>query len=173
MTLFSYKTFRLIYAKRRANRNIVIYNSIYVSRWYQTLFARQKKHAVLASTHSVNREKTGRIVAHMTFPRITAAVFVLLLIGCFALVGIGVVALVGPEMTHSVMTDHNAGTITAIRSDMSFTLKTSDGKQVRFQCTERCKAALSHMVRHKFEKAHTDVYYVEEANNILLALDVD
>ncbi len=109
----------------------------------------------------------------MTFPRITAAVFVLLLIGCFALVGIGSVALVGPEMTHSVMTDHDAGTIMAIRTDMSFTLKTTNGKQVSFQCSDRCKVALSHMARHEFEKAHTDVYYVEEANSIFLALDVD
>jgi len=109
----------------------------------------------------------------MTFPRITAAVFVLLLIGCFALVGIGSVAFVGPEMTHSTMTNHDAGTIVAIRSDMSFILKMANGKQVTFQCSDRCKVALGHMVRHEFEKAHTDVYYVEEANNTLIALDVD
>ncbi len=108
----------------------------------------------------------------MTFPRITAAVFVLLLIGCFALIGIGSVALVGPEMTHNVTAEHDAGTIMTI-SDMSFTLKTANGKQVRFQCSEPCRAALNHMIRHKSEKAHTDVYYVEEANNIFLALDVD
>ena len=109
----------------------------------------------------------------MTFPRITAAIFVLLLIGCFALVGIGSVALVGPGMTHSMMTDHDSGMIMAIRPDMSFTLKTTNGKQMSFRCSDRCKAALSHMTRHESEKAHTDVYYVEEANNILLALDVD
>ena len=109
----------------------------------------------------------------MSFPRITAAVFVLLLIGCFALIGIGSVALVGPDMTHSVMTDHDAGTIMTIRSDMSFTLKTASGHQVSFQCSDHCKVALNHMMRHEFEKAHTDVYYVEEANDIFIALDVD
>ncbi len=110
----------------------------------------------------------------MSFPRLTAAVFVLLLIGCFALIGIGSVALVGPEMTHSVTAEHDAGTIMTIRSDMSsFTLKTTNGKQVRFQCSGQCKVALNHMVRHESEKAHTDVYYVEKANNIFLALDVD
>ncbi len=109
----------------------------------------------------------------MTFPRITAAVFVLLLIGCFALIGVGSVALVGPSMSHNIMTDHDAGTIMTIRPDMSFTLKTASGKEVSFQCSDHCKAALSHMTRHEFEKAHTDVYYVEEANNIFLALDVD
>ncbi len=109
----------------------------------------------------------------MTFPRITAAVFVLLLIGCFALFGIGSVALVGPRMTHNMMTDHDAGTITNIRSDMSFTLKTANGKQVRFQCLEQCRVAVNHMRRHKVEMAHTDVYYIEEANSIFIALDVD
>ena len=109
----------------------------------------------------------------MTFPRITAAVFVLLLIGCFALAGIGGVALFGPRMTHGVPTEHDSGMIMAIGSNMSFTLKTADGKEVSFQCSDRCKAALGHMTRHEFERAHTDVYYVEEANNIFLALDVD
>ena len=109
----------------------------------------------------------------MTFPRITAAVFVLLLIGCFALIGIGSVALVGPGVTHNMMADHDAGIIVTIRSDMSFTLKTANGKQVIFQCSDHCKVALSHMRRHVFEKAHTDVYYVEGANDIFLALDVD
>ncbi len=109
----------------------------------------------------------------MMFPRITAAIFVLLLIGCFALVGIGSVALVGPGMTHSMMSDHDSGMIMTISPDMSFTLKTADGKKMSFQCSDRCKIALSHMTRHELEKAHTDVYYVEEANNTLLALDVD
>jgi hypothetical protein len=71
------------------------------------------------------------------------------------------------------MANHDAGTITTIRSDMSFTLKIANGKQVSFQCSDHCKVAISHMMRHELEKAHTDVYYVEEANNILLALDVD
>lgn len=109
----------------------------------------------------------------MTFPRITAAVFVLLLIGCFALLAIGSVILVGPSMTHSATMDHDAGTIMAIRPDMSFTLVTADGKQIIFQCSDRCRVALGHMRRHKFEKAHTDVYYVEDANKMYLALDVD
>ncbi len=109
----------------------------------------------------------------MTFPRLTAAVFVLLLIGCFALIAIGSVVLVGPNMTHSEMTEHDAGRIMAIRTDMSFILETSNGHQVSFQCSDRCKEALGHMKRHISEKAHTDVYYVEEAHNIFLALDVD
>ncbi len=109
----------------------------------------------------------------MSFPRLTAAMFVLILIGCFALIGIGSVAFAGPEMTHTMMADHDSGMIMAIHPDMSFTLKTSNGKEVSFQCIDRCKAAISHMTRHESEKAHTDVYYVEEANNILIALDVD
>ncbi len=109
----------------------------------------------------------------MTFPRITAAVFVLLLIGCFALVGIGSVALVGPRMTHDVTIEHDSGTIMTIHSDMSFTLKTANGKEVSFECSGYCKTAMNHIERHIYEKAHTDVYYVEDANNVLRALDVD
>ena len=109
----------------------------------------------------------------MTFPRLTAAVFVLLLIGCFALIAIGSVILVGPDMTHNAMTEHDAGRILMVHTDMSFVLETANGHQVSFQCSDRCKEALGHMKRHKSEKAHTDVYYVEEAHNIFLALDVD
>ncbi len=109
----------------------------------------------------------------MTFPRVTAAVFVLLFIGCFALLGVGSVVLVGPSLTHSTKTDHDAGVINHINSDMSFTLTMANGKTVSFQCADRCKTALGHMQRHKAENAKTDVYYIAEANNTFLALDVD
>jgi len=109
----------------------------------------------------------------MTFPRITAAVFVLLFIGCFALIGVESVVLVGPTLTHSTQAAHDAGTIKQINADMSFTLMTADGKLVRFQCSASCKTALGHMMRHRNENAHTDVYYVAEANDTFLALDVD
>lgn len=109
----------------------------------------------------------------MTFPRITASIFVLLLIGCFTLVSIGSVAVAGARLTGSIATDRDVGTIVAIRPDMSFTLKTVDGKVVSFQCPDRCKVAIGHMTRHEVEKAETDVYYVKEANNVLRVLDVD
>jgi hypothetical protein len=131
-----------------------------------------RERAVSAFAHSVNTEKSGRTIVRMTYPRVTAAIFVLLLIGCFALIGVVGVALVGPEMTHSLQAEHEAGTIVAISTD-SFTLKMSNGKQVSFQCVGSCKEALQHMGRHETEKAHTDVYYTEVANNIFRALDVD
>lgn len=109
----------------------------------------------------------------MAFPRITAAVIVFLIIGSFISMGVGGVAFLGPSLTHSMQTEHNAGKILRINPDMSFQLKTTDGRVVRFQCTDRCRASLDHMQRHEREQANTDVYYVAEANNVLLALDVD
>ncbi len=109
----------------------------------------------------------------MVFLRITAAVFVLLLIGCFAFVGVGSVALIGQITTHSTKIEHDAGTIKSIGPGMSFTLKTANHTLITFQCVDRCLTALNHMRRHELEKAHTDVFYVQKANNIFLALDVD
>ena len=109
----------------------------------------------------------------MTFPRVSAAIFVLLLIGCFALLGVGSVVLAGPLLTHSETAAHDAGIIKTINpKDMSFTLLTADHKLVHFQCSGRCRTALGHMNRHVIEKAHTDVYFVD-MGNIFLALDVD
>lgn len=108
----------------------------------------------------------------MTFPRVNAAIFVLLLIGCFSLTGVGSVVLGGPLLTHSETAAHDAGTIKTINPDMSFTLLTADHKLVHFQCSDRCRTALGHMLRHKTEQAKTDVYFVE-MGNVFLALDVD
>ncbi len=109
----------------------------------------------------------------MGFPRVTAAIFVLLLIGCFALIGVGSVVLVGPLLTHSKTAAHDAGVIKKVNSDMSFTLLTTDHKLVHFQCSNHCRTELGHMLRHKLEQAHTDVYFVAENGNTFLALDVD
>ncbi len=109
----------------------------------------------------------------MTFPRVNAAIVVLLLIGCFALLGVGSVILVGPSLTHNRTAAHDAGVIKTVNpTDMSFTLLTADHRTLHFQCSDRCRTALGHMERHKTEKAHTDVYYVVMGNNFL-ALDVD
>ena len=109
----------------------------------------------------------------MAFPRVNAAVFVLLLIGCFTLLGVGSVLVVGPSLTHSETAAHDAGIIKMIDlKDMSFTLLTADHKLVHFQCSDRCHTALGHMLRHEMEQAHTDVYFVE-MGDIFVALDVD
>lgn len=111
----------------------------------------------------------------MTFPRITAAACVFLLIGCLALTAIGAVSFLGPLLTHGNDVQHDAGTLVRINADMTFVLRTADGHMVSFQCdSTRCRMQLAHMQRHIFIKAHTDVYYVQgPANMMLLAMDVD
>ena len=111
----------------------------------------------------------------MTFPRITAAICVCLLIGCLALTAIGAVSFFGPLLVHGNEVEHNAGTIVQINADMTFVLKTADGHKIPFQCDNtRCRTQIAHMQRHLFIKAHTDVYYVRgPANMMLLAMDVD
>jgi hypothetical protein len=110
----------------------------------------------------------------MSFPRVNAAIAVLLLIGCFALLGVGSVVLFGPSLTHNQTEAHDVGVINMVDlADSSFTLLTADHRTVRFQCSNRqCRAALGHMQRHKTEKARTDVFYVVMGNDFL-ALDVD
>lgn len=110
----------------------------------------------------------------MAFPRITAVVFVFLLMTCLALVGIGGVAFVGPSLTHGDATAHDAGTIIAISRNMDFVLKMANGQDVHFQCSEQCVKALRHMQRHLLIHAHTDVYYIQGmADNTLIAVNVD
>lgn len=109
----------------------------------------------------------------MAFPRVTAAIIVLLLIGLLALAGIGFVNLVGPALRHGNNLEHDAGTIQKVYPNMDFDFKVSPGHVEHFQCSDRCRAMLSHMERHQLIGAHTDVYYVHEANNVLLAIDVD
>ncbi len=108
----------------------------------------------------------------MVFPRIAAAIFVLLLIGTLSLLCIAPVALAGPGLTYSSNLEHADGQIIDIEPGMNFVLKTGSGHNLHFQCTGPCRTMLGHMQRHKIENAHTDVYY-EDVGAILLALDVD
>lgn len=110
----------------------------------------------------------------MAFPRITANVYTLLLIGCLALLAIGGVAFVGPLLAHGNNVGHDAGMIVEIDPNMDFVLKMANGQKVHFQCSERCLKSLPHMERHELIHANTDVYFVRGmANNILMAVDVD
>jgi hypothetical protein len=108
----------------------------------------------------------------MIRPRITAIVFVFLLIGVLSLACIGPVAFYGPSLFYGRNLDHVDGRIVAIEPDMSFVLQTANGKSMHFRCDGQCRLQFGHMQRHELEKAHTDVYYLEMAGN-LLALDVD
>ena len=106
-------------------------------------------------------------------PRLTAALVVLLLIGGIALAAIKGTALVGTYLNSDANTGHDAGKIVHIDGNINFWLLTTSGKTIEFECSERCKAALPHMLRHKREGASTDVYFVRLMNDTLMALDVD
>jgi hypothetical protein len=107
------------------------------------------------------------------FPRIAAAIFVLLLIGSLALACVGGVALIGPMFSHGDNVAHADGKIITIGPGRDFVLETASGQQLVFQCPDQCRASLGHMQRHLRERAHTDVYYIQGPNKSLMALNVD
>ena|SRR2546423_1499210 len=108
----------------------------------------------------------------MVFPRMTAALFVLVLVGSLSLVLVSAVWF-SPTVSHGPSAQAAHGTITAIGPGRDFVLQTKAGQLLHFQCGDRCRASLEHMQRHKVEKAATDVYFVQGANRLLIALDVD
>src|SRR5438105_2117030 len=114
----------------------------------------------------------------MIFPRITAAIFVLLLIGTLAAACVGGFALFAPMLTYGNVMEHADGKIVAVGPGKDFVLKTATGASLHFQCDGSCHASLPHMQRHLHEGAHTDVYYMACRGPIdrapcLLAIDVD
>jgi hypothetical protein len=114
----------------------------------------------------------SKIRNKMAFPRITAGIFVLILIGILSLAGIGAVQWIGPIVAHGRNVEHADGTIIAIGPGRNFTLKTAQ-QILAFQCGNQCRASLGHLQRHLNEKAHTDVYFMQGENNVLLVIDVD
>jgi hypothetical protein len=116
----------------------------------------------------------------MTLPRVTAAIFVALLIGCLAFVCVSGVVVFAATSTASIGgiqesdVGHDAGTIIAIGPGKDFILETAAGHKVYFQCEDQCRATLAHLQRHRLEHAHTDVYYnLKVIGSALLAVDVD
>lgn len=107
-------------------------------------------------------------------PRLLAVLCVVMLIGVLSLVGILGIAFLGPTLGHGENVNHAAGTVAKIVGPgKNFVLKTADGQLLSFQCGSECRASLAHLERHYREHAHTDVYYIEGANQTLMALDVD
>ena len=107
------------------------------------------------------------------FPRLLAALSVILLIGALSLTCIFGINYIGPALTHGTNVDHASGQIVEIGPARDFVLLTATGQHLFFQCMAECRASLAHMQRHMRERAHTDVYYVEGAHKALMALDVD
>lgn len=112
----------------------------------------------------------------MNFPRVTAVLFLLLLIGSLSLVCIGTMNLLASTHVSGNNMEHVEGEIVQMemnRSGMDFVLETANGQLMHFQCASLCHASPLHVERHMQEHAETDVYYVERPDNSLLAVDVD
>ncbi len=112
----------------------------------------------------------------MNFPRVTAVLFLLLLIGSLSLVCIDTLHLLAPSHLYSSNVEHVKGEIVQMRmsnSGMDFVLETANKQLMHFQCSSLCHASPLHVERHLREHAETDIYYVEQPGNSLLAVDVD
>jgi hypothetical protein len=112
----------------------------------------------------------------MNFPRVTAVLFLLLLIGDLSLMCIGTLHLLASTHVAGSSMEHVEGEIVQIRmsnSGMDFVLETANRQLMHFQCASICQASPAHIERHLREHAETDVYYVEKPGNSLLAVDVD
>ncbi len=112
----------------------------------------------------------------MNFPRVTAVLFLLLLIGGLSIMCIGTMNLLAPSYSYGSNMEHVKGEIVQMRmnkSGMDFVLETANRQLMHFQCASICQASPLHIERHLREHAETDVYYVEQPDNSLLAVDVD
>ena len=115
----------------------------------------------------------------MHFPRITAVLFLLLLIAGLSFVCIDTINLLAPPHASSSQVEHVEhveGIIVQMgisKSGMDFVLETANGQQMHFQCDNPCHASPWHVERHLREHAETDIFYVEKQGDILLAMDVD
>ena len=113
----------------------------------------------------------------MAFPRVSAVAFLIFLIGSLSLLCIGVIALHRPAVSadsDQYTIESAEGEIVAIGpTGMDFVLRTATGQYVHFRCASSCQASVGHLQRHFYEQATTYVYYVEESDKTLMALNVD
>ncbi len=109
----------------------------------------------------------------MIFGRAGAVIFLLLLIGTFAIAGIAATAWIGPMSAHGTNVMHVGGYVIQVGPGKDFVFQTDAGKNMTFVCGTGCRASLRHLQRHVKEKAHTDVYYTQGPDNKLLVADVD
>ena len=110
----------------------------------------------------------------MVFPRMSAAIAVVILIGVVSIIGVFAVMTIGPALAHGTSVQHVNGKIVQITGpDRDFILKTSKGDLLHFECRATCRASAGHLERHEIEKANTDIYFKAGPNNTLLAIDVD
>lgn len=109
----------------------------------------------------------------MIFTRIGAAIFVLLLIGSLTFAGVAIAAWLGPMSGHGTDVLHVGGDVVQVGPGKNFVFETTAGEKMSFVCGTDCRASMRHLERHVKEKAHTDVYYIQGPNHVLLAVDAD
>ncbi|HYK87040.1 MAG TPA: hypothetical protein VEV19_16845 [Ktedonobacteraceae bacterium] len=112
----------------------------------------------------------------MTYPRITAMLFLLLLIGSFSWLCINALGLLEPSFSYGAnggRIERVEGKIIAIGAGKDFVLETTSGQRMHFQCSNACTSSFPHIQRHLDEHADTFVYYVDGSRHSLLALNVD
>lgn len=115
----------------------------------------------------------------MAFPRIAAVVVLIFLIGSLSLLCIGLITLHQPGVSKASgqfnveSAEGKIVVIGSLGSETVFVLKTAAGKYLHFRCASSCHASMGHLQRHLYEQAATYVYYVEEPDKTLMALNVD
>ena len=112
----------------------------------------------------------------MNIPRITAVIFLLLLIGGLSFLCIDALNLIAPTHSYGSNVERVEGKIVQMvvsGSEMDFVLETANGQFLHFQCVSSCHASPWHVERHMREHASTDIYYVEGPQHSLQAVDVD
>src|SRR5260221_13263505 len=95
------------------------------------------------------------------FPRIAAAICVLLLIGSLAVVSVGGVALLGPMFAHGDDVAHAPGKLVAIGAGMNCMLQKATGQWLDFQCSNQCRESLGQKQRHQREHVLTNLSYIQ------------
>jgi hypothetical protein len=109
------------------------------------------------------------------FPRVKALIFTVLIIGVVSFAAIKAYSYVMPMLDHGTMAQHDDGTVVSMNAGGTvLTLKSAvSGKMVEYECSARCRSQIQHIRRHITEKAHTDVYFIQQGTGLPVAIDVD
>ena len=109
----------------------------------------------------------------MVISRVGTAISVFLFMALLTLVDIEVGQALKPIFTHGQNIQHSEGTIESINPNQDFVLIMAKGQKQRFYCDQRCLYQWSHLKRHYYEHALTDVYYVSGLRQNPVAIDAD
>ncbi len=109
----------------------------------------------------------------MVLSQVGAAICALLLIFLIAVADIEAGDKLGPAVLYGQNIQHSEGIIKSINPHQDFVLVTAEGQREHFYCRQRCLYQWSHVKRHYYEHAYTDVYYVSEPKGTFVAIGAD